>query len=49
VYSTQLGTAIETLKLEIAALKQQNEAVPDTHDYNESDTRRYLLLGAGYS
>jgi len=31
------------LQAEIAALKQQNKSVPDTHDYNEADTRRYLI------
>jgi type I restriction enzyme R subunit len=39
----QTEQQLETLKAEIAALKQQNEAVPDTHDYNEADTRRYLI------
>mgnify|MGYP000049974683 CR=1 FL=1 len=39
----QTEQQLKTLKLEIAALKQQNEAVPDTHDYNEADTRRYLI------
>ncbi len=39
----QTEQQLETLIAEIAALKQQNEAVPDTHDYNEADTRRYLL------
>lgn len=39
----QTEQQLETLKLEIAALKQQNEAVADTHDYNEADTRRYLI------
>ena len=34
---------INALKLEIATLKQQNEAVTDNHDYNEADTRRYLI------
>jgi type I restriction enzyme R subunit len=31
------------LKAEIATLKQQNFAVPDTHDYNEAATRYYLI------
>lgn len=39
----QTEQQLEALKAEIAALKQQNEAVPDTHDYNEADTRRYLI------
>jgi type I restriction enzyme R subunit len=39
----QTEQELETLKAEIAALKRQNETVPDTHDYNEADTRRYLI------
>ena len=39
----QTQQELETLKAEIAALKQQNQAIPDTHDYNEADTRRYLI------
>jgi type I restriction enzyme R subunit len=39
----QTEQQLEALKAEIAALKQQNETVPDTHDYNEGDTRRYLI------
>jgi type I restriction enzyme R subunit len=31
------------LKAEIAALKRQNEATPDTHDYNEAQTRDYFI------
>ena len=34
---------LEATKAEITALKQQNAAAPDTHDYNEADTRRYLI------
>ncbi|MBE9078281.1 DEAD/DEAH box helicase family protein [Romeria aff. gracilis LEGE 07310] len=34
---------LETLKAQITALKQQNEALPDSHDYHEADTRRYLI------
>lgn len=39
----QTEQELETLKAEIATLKQQNETVPDTHDYHEADTRRYLI------
>ena len=34
---------LEATKAEITALKQQNATAPDTHDYNEADTRRYLI------
>jgi len=53
VRQQQTAQQLETLIAEIAALKQQNEAVRDTHDYNEADTRRYLidvlLLEAGWN
>ena len=39
----QTEEELYALKQEIATLKQQNEAVADTHDYHEADTRRYLL------
>lgn len=39
----QTEQQLESLKSEIAALKQQNETAPDNHDYNEADTRRYLI------
>ena len=39
----QTEEELNSLKQEIAALKQQNELVSDTHDYHEADTRRYLL------
>ena len=39
----QTQQQLESLKAEIAALKQRNETVPDNHDYNEADTRRYLI------
>ena len=39
----QTEAELNALKQEIAALKQRNEAVADTHDYHEADTRRYLL------
>ena len=39
----QTEQELNALKQEIAALKQQNEAEADTHDYNETDTRTYLI------
>ncbi|MGB3495307.1 MAG: DEAD/DEAH box helicase family protein [Elainellaceae cyanobacterium] len=39
----QTEQQLEALQAEIAALKQQNAAVPDAHDYHEADTRRYLI------
>lgn len=49
----QTEAELNALKQEIAALKQQNEAVADNHDYNEADTRYYwidvLLKEAGWT
>ncbi|HEY9752951.1 MAG TPA: DEAD/DEAH box helicase family protein, partial [Coleofasciculaceae cyanobacterium] len=39
----QTEQQIEALKAELNAVKQQNEVVPDSHDYHEADTRRYLI------
>lgn len=39
----QTEQELTALKAKVAALKQQNEAVADTHDYHEADTRRYLI------
>ena len=39
----QTQSELESLKQEIATLKKQNEAVADTHDYKEADTRKYLI------
>ncbi|MBD2261137.1 DEAD/DEAH box helicase family protein [Pseudanabaena sp. FACHB-2040] len=39
----QSEAQLAELKAQIDALKAQNETVPDTHDYNEADTRRYLI------
>ena len=39
----QTEQELNALKQEIATLKQQNEAEADTHDYNEADTRSYLI------
>ncbi len=43
VREKQTETQIATLKAEIAVLKKQNQAVPDSHNYNEEETRRYLI------
>ncbi|MBU1187422.1 MAG: DEAD/DEAH box helicase family protein [Gammaproteobacteria bacterium] len=34
---------IMALREEIARLREHAEAIPDTHDYSESDTRRHLI------
>jgi type I restriction enzyme R subunit len=34
---------IARLKAEIAATKARNDAVPDTHDYSEAHTRKFLI------
>ncbi|MDJ0845176.1 type I restriction endonuclease subunit R [Crocosphaera sp.] len=34
---------LEAYKAQIAAIKAQNEAVPDSHNYNETQTRRYIV------
>ncbi|MDH4129129.1 MAG: DEAD/DEAH box helicase family protein [Spirochaetota bacterium] len=34
---------IKKLKEQIALLKKENQKIPDTHDYNESDTRRLYI------
>jgi type I restriction enzyme, R subunit len=39
----QTQQEIVALQAEIAALKQQNAAVPDSHNYNEAQTRHYLI------
>lgn len=38
-----LGAELERLRAEVAAAKQKNEAIPDTHDYSEAETRVYLI------
>lgn len=35
--------ALKAAQVELAALKAKNQAVPDTHDYNEAETRKYLI------
>ena len=39
----QTTAELETAKAELAQLKQQNQTKSDRHDYNEADTRTYLL------
>ncbi|MBN3989261.1 MAG: DEAD/DEAH box helicase family protein [Nostoc sp. NMS2] len=39
----QTEQELAVLQGEIAALKQQNAAVPDNHNYNEEETRHYLI------
>ncbi len=39
----QTETELAAVQAELAALKQQNAAALDRHDYNEADTRRYLI------
>lgn len=39
----QTEKQLETLKAEIDRVKAENEAKADNHDYNEKDTRRYLI------
>lgn len=38
-----LDTQIQQLRLELAEARAQAEAVPDTHDYSEAETRLYLI------
>jgi len=40
---SQAAEELETLKAELAALKQSNATVVDRHDYHEADTRKYLI------
>lgn len=39
----ELDTELQQLREQLASIRQQREQVPDTHDYSESDTRRYLI------
>jgi type I restriction enzyme, R subunit len=38
-----LDEELQRLRAEVAAAKRQNQAVPDTHDYSEAETRAYLI------
>ena len=48
-----LDAELSRLRAEIAEIKKQNEAKPDTHDYSEAETRDYfidlLLKEAGWA
>ncbi|HXM21662.1 MAG TPA: DEAD/DEAH box helicase family protein [Terriglobales bacterium] len=48
-----LDAELERLRAEIAAIKKQNEATPDQHNYSEAETRDYfidlLLKEAGWA
>jgi type I restriction enzyme, R subunit len=48
-----LDAELERLRAEIAAIKQQNAEMPDTHNYSEAETRDYfidlLLKEAGWA
>ena len=39
----ELDAELERLRAEIAAIKKQNEATPDKHDYSEAETRDYFI------
>ncbi|MFJ5976123.1 DEAD/DEAH box helicase family protein [Pseudarthrobacter oxydans] len=41
--SADLAAQLAQLRAEIAATKQQNQAVPDQHDYDEALTRKHLI------
>lgn len=38
-----LDQELQSLRLELAQLREAREQVPDSHDYTEADTRRYLI------
>ncbi|MDA0312958.1 MAG: DEAD/DEAH box helicase family protein [Gemmatimonadetes bacterium] len=39
----ELEATLQALRDQIAAIKAENEAVPDTHDYNEAQTRKLII------
>ena len=41
--AAELDAEIKKLKAEVAQAKKQNEAVPDTHDYSEAETRDFFI------
>jgi len=41
--SASLEAQLQQLRAEVAATKQQNQKVPDRHDYDEALTRRHLI------
>ena len=38
-----LDAELQALREQLAAVRATSEAVPDTHDYSEAETRRYLI------
>src|SRR5690606_39998186 len=38
-----LDQELQALRSELAQLREAREQVPDSHDYTEADTRRYLI------
>ncbi|MBL7495659.1 DEAD/DEAH box helicase family protein [Frankia sp. CNm7] len=42
-HSAQLAAEIEELRAALAAAKAANEARPDTHDYDEAETRAHII------
>lgn len=38
-----LDQQLQALRVELAALRETREQVPDTHDYTEAETRHYLI------
>lgn len=40
---TELDAELVKLRAEVAAVKQANAAVPDTHDYSETETRDFFI------
>lgn len=43
VLIAQVNSELAELRAELARAKAASVAVPDSHDYNEADTRRYLI------
>ncbi len=39
----ELADEVKVLQEELAKAKAKNEQVPDTHDYSEDDTRKYII------
>jgi type I restriction enzyme R subunit len=39
----ELETQVEELQQRVAAIRAENEQVPDTHDYNEATTRKRII------
>ena len=39
----ELETQVEELRQRVAAIRAENEKVPDTHDYDEAATRKRII------